>query len=45
MGSQFQTPAFIDPKHAIAHNKIIIIDPGNTADRKHYFTKAAEKKL
>lgn len=37
-------PTFIDAKHAIAHNKIIIIDRGTLITGSFNFTKAAEEK-
>lgn len=36
-------PTFIDAKHAIAHNKIIIIDSGVVLTGSFNFTKAAEE--
>ena len=37
-------PTFIDEAHAIAHNKIIIIDRGTVITGSFNFTKAAEEK-
>lgn len=37
-------PVFIDAKHAIAHNKIIIIDRQTVITGSYNFTKAAEEK-
>jgi phosphatidylserine/phosphatidylglycerophosphate/cardiolipin synthase-like enzyme len=37
-------PTFIDAKHAIAHNKIMIIDRGVVITGSFNFTKAAEEK-
>jgi phosphatidylserine/phosphatidylglycerophosphate/cardiolipin synthase-like enzyme len=37
-------PTFIDDKHAIAHNKIMIIDRGIVITGSFNFTKAAEEK-
>jgi len=37
-------PTFIDSKHAIAHNKIIIIDRATLITGSFNFTKAAEEK-
>ena len=37
-------PTFIDDKHAIAHNKIIIIDQATIITGSFNFTKAAEEK-
>jgi phosphatidylserine/phosphatidylglycerophosphate/cardiolipin synthase-like enzyme len=37
-------PTFIDDKHAIAHNKVIIIDKGTVITGSFNFTKAAEEK-
>jgi len=37
-------PVFIDSKHAIAHNKIIIIDGATVLTGSFNFTKAAEEK-
>jgi len=37
-------PAFIDDKHAIAHNKIMIIDKETVITGSFNFTKAAEEK-
>ena len=37
-------PAFIDDKHAIAHNKIMIIDRQTVITGSFNFTKAAEEK-
>lgn len=37
-------PTFIDGKHAIAHNKIIIIDGARVITGSFNFTKAAEEK-
>ena len=37
-------PTFIDAKHAIAHNKIMIIDGGIVLTGSFNFTKAAEEK-
>jgi len=37
-------PTFIDAKHAIAHNKIIIIDGETVLTGSFNFTKAAEEK-
>jgi phosphatidylserine/phosphatidylglycerophosphate/cardiolipin synthase-like enzyme len=36
-------PTFIDDKHAIAHNKIMIIDQGTVLTGSFNFTKAAEQ--
>jgi phosphatidylserine/phosphatidylglycerophosphate/cardiolipin synthase-like enzyme len=38
------TPTFIDAKHAIAHNKIMIIDRGTLITGSFNFTQAAEEK-
>jgi phosphatidylserine/phosphatidylglycerophosphate/cardiolipin synthase-like enzyme len=37
-------PTYIDDKHAIAHNKIIIIDQSSIITGSFNFTKAAEEK-
>ena len=37
-------PTFIDDKHAIAHNKIMIIDKETVITGSFNFTKAAEEK-
>jgi phosphatidylserine/phosphatidylglycerophosphate/cardiolipin synthase-like enzyme len=37
-------PTFIDSKHAIAHNKIMIIDRETLITGSFNFTKAAEEK-
>ena len=37
-------PTFIDNKHAIAHNKIMIIDQSTIITGSFNFTKAAEEK-
>lgn len=37
-------PTFIDPQHAIAHNKIMIIDKQTVITGSFNFTKAAEEK-
>jgi phosphatidylserine/phosphatidylglycerophosphate/cardiolipin synthase-like enzyme len=37
-------PVFIDDKHAIAHNKIMIIDRATLITGSFNFTKAAEEK-
>ena len=37
-------PTFIDDKHAIAHNKVMIIDRGMVITGSFNFTKAAEEK-
>jgi phosphatidylserine/phosphatidylglycerophosphate/cardiolipin synthase-like enzyme len=37
-------PTFIDVRHAIAHNKIMIIDGGTVITGSFNFTKAAEEK-
>jgi phosphatidylserine/phosphatidylglycerophosphate/cardiolipin synthase-like enzyme len=37
-------PTYIDDKHAIAHNKIMIIDKGTVITGSFNFTKAAEEK-
>lgn len=37
-------PTYIDPKHAIAHNKIMIIDKTTVITGSFNFTKAAEEK-
>ena len=37
-------PTFIDAKHAIAHNKIMIIDGGTVLTGSFNFTRAAEEK-
>jgi phosphatidylserine/phosphatidylglycerophosphate/cardiolipin synthase-like enzyme len=36
-------PTFIDPRHAIAHNKIMVIDGGTVLTGSFNFTKAAEE--
>ena len=36
-------PTWIDSKHAIAHNKIILIDDSTTITGSFNFTKAAEE--
>jgi phosphatidylserine/phosphatidylglycerophosphate/cardiolipin synthase-like enzyme len=37
-------PTYIDEKHAIAHNKVIIIDQATIITGSFNFTKAAEEK-
>jgi phosphatidylserine/phosphatidylglycerophosphate/cardiolipin synthase-like enzyme len=37
-------PTYIDDKHAIAHNKVMIIDRGVVITGSFNFTKAAEEK-
>ncbi len=37
-------PTFIDDKHAIAHNKVMIIDKAKVITGSFNFTKAAEEK-
>ena len=39
-----QIPTFIDARHAIAHNKIIIIDKAITITGSFNFTKAAQER-
>jgi phosphatidylserine/phosphatidylglycerophosphate/cardiolipin synthase-like enzyme len=39
-----QIPTFIDARHAIAHNKIIIIDKTTTITGSFNFTKAAQER-
>jgi phosphatidylserine/phosphatidylglycerophosphate/cardiolipin synthase-like enzyme len=39
-----RVPTFIDAKHAIAHNKIMIIDKATVITGSFNFTKAAEEK-
>ncbi|AOS83729.1 phospholipase [Chlorobaculum limnaeum] len=42
--AHMRIPTFIDDKHAIAHNKIIIIDRATLITGSFNFTKAAEEK-
>jgi phosphatidylserine/phosphatidylglycerophosphate/cardiolipin synthase-like enzyme len=42
--SNHQVPTWIDDKHAIAHNKIILIDRATIFTGSFNFTKAAEQK-
>jgi phosphatidylserine/phosphatidylglycerophosphate/cardiolipin synthase-like enzyme len=42
--ANMRVPTFIDDKHAIAHNKIMIIDKATVITGSFNFTKAAEEK-
>lgn len=42
--ANMQIPTFIDARHAIAHNKIIIIDKAITITGSFNFTKAAQER-
>jgi len=42
--ANMRIPVYIDAKHAIAHNKVIIIDRGTVITGSFNFTKSAEEK-
>ncbi len=42
--ANMQIPTFVDTRHAIAHNKIIIIDKTTTITGSFNFTKAAQER-